>query len=364
MKKVVFVDRDGTIVVEPRDRQVDSLEKVEFVPGIIGGLRLLVDSGFTLVMVSNQDGLGSRSYPSKSFKLVQAKILGLLAGEGINFERIFVCPHRPAEGCECRKPKIGLVDGYLKRSAVDRNRSFVLGDRETDVQFAENLGLRSVRITPVRSTRATFSTRDGFEACNFIAKSARSATICRSTGETSIRVELALDGSGEYAISTGIGFFDHMLAQLARHSRIDLKVETIGDRNVDEHHTVEDTGIVIGQSLREALGEKRGLERYGFAAPMDEARAEVSIDLSGRSYCSLRCNFRRERVGELPTELVEDFFRAFADGLGATVHISCTGRNDHHKIEAIFKAVANALRYAVRVDRRLLKLLPTTKGTL
>jgi imidazoleglycerol-phosphate dehydratase/histidinol-phosphatase len=364
MKKVLFIDRDGTMVLEPPDKQVDSLEKLAFMPGIVSGLRFLAESGFTFVMVTNQDGLGSRRYPRASFRLVQKKIVGLLAGEGVRFEHIFVCPHRPADHCPCRKPKTGLVRAYLKQNVIDRKRSFVLGDRETDVQFAENLGIASVRLTTDRATRATFATTDAGEACRFIARSVRTASIRRKTNETDISVDVSLDGSGKYMIATGIGFFDHMLAQLARHSRVDLKIEAAGDLRIDEHHTVEDVGIVTGEAIRQAMGDKRGIERYGFAAPLDEAHAAVTLDLSGRSFCSFRCSFRRERVGELPTELVEDFFRAFADGLRATLHISCTGRNDHHKIEAIFKAAANALRNALRVDRRFATVLPTTKGIL
>lgn len=363
MKKVVFVDRDGTIVREPSDKQVDTLEKLSFVPGIITGLRLLLDAGYSLVMVSNQDGLGSRQYPKESFKIIQSKILKLLEGEGIRFEKIFICPHRLSDGCSCRKPKTGLLRSYLSRTSIDRARSFVLGDRETDVAFAANLGVRAVRLANSR-TAAEFSTPNACEACRYIARAARAVEYSRKTAETAIRIELSPDGTGSFAGKTGIGFFDHMIAQLAKHSGIDLKLSVKGDLEIDEHHTVEDVGIALGNALRMALGSKRGIQRFGFAAPLDEALAEVSIDLSGRSYLGFSCPFRRERVGDLPTELVEDFFRAFADGLGATIHIRCMGRNDHHKIEAMFKTVARALRQAIAIDPRRRSVLPSTKGKL
>jgi imidazoleglycerol-phosphate dehydratase/histidinol-phosphatase len=364
MKKVVFVDRDGTVVQEPPDQQVDSLEKLEFVPGIIRGLRLLVDYGFALVLVSNQDGLGTKRYPRKAYELVQGKILRLLGGEGIRFEKIFICPHRPEACCECRKPKPGLLTKYLKHNAIDRAHSFVLGDRETDVELARRLGIRSVKLAKARDSGADFVTVDAYEACLYIARAARAATLRRTTKETDIMASVAVDGAGHYDINTGIKFFDHMLAQLAKHSRIDIQLQARGDLEVDAHHTVEDVAIVLGQVLRKALGEKRGIERFGFVAPLDEALAEVAIDLSGRSFLAFQCDLKRENVGDLPTELVEDFFKALADGLGAGLHIKCRGRNDHHKIEAIFKSTARALKQAVSVDRRALLTLPSTKGTL
>ena len=263
MKKVVFIDRDGTIIREPKDEQIDSLQKLEFLPGIISGLRLLTDSGYALVMVSNQDGLGTASYPRKAFTEVQTKIIDLLNGEGIDFEKIFICPHRKSDGCKCRKPTIGIIGSYLKRNAIDKKNSFVLGDRETDVEFAQNLGVRAVRIASPKSKQeshsvAEFTTPDAFKACAYIAKSARTASFERNSNETQIAASVVLDGTGAYDIKTGIGFFDHLLAQLSRHSRIDITLQAKGDLEIDEHHTVEDTGIVLGQVLRQALGEKRG----------------------------------------------------------------------------------------------------------
>ena len=362
MKRIVFIDRDGTIIREPRDKQVDSLEKLEFIPGIISGLQLLVDAGFTLVMVSNQDGLGTKNYPRRSFSRVQKKILALLSGEGIHFERIFICPHRPGDNCGCRKPGTGLVQEYLNKVRVDRSRSFVLGDRTTDVEFAANLGMRSVHLTTKRSPQLEYCTADALDACRYIARSMRSATLKRITHETDITVSVVLDGKGWYDITTGIGFFDHMLAQLARHSSIDIVLRAKGDLCIDEHHTVEDVGIVLGSAIRQALGKKRGIER--FAAPLDEALAQAVLDISGRSFLSFTCSFNRDRVGDLPTELVEDFFKAFTDGLKATLHISCQGRNDHHKIEAMFKSVARALKSAVSINAKTRNVLPTTKGMI
>jgi imidazoleglycerol-phosphate dehydratase/histidinol-phosphatase len=364
MKTVVFVDRDGTIIREPRDKQVDSLEKLELVPGIIGGLKLLVDAGYALVMASNQDALGSPRYPRKSFDLVQGRLLRLLRGEGIVFEKVFICPHDAKDNCECRKPKLGLLKNYLKLNSIDLNRSFVLGDRETDVEFASNLGVRSVRLSKVKRSAAGFVAPDARAACQYIARASRFASLKRTTKETDISASVTLDGFGDSEITTGIHFFDHMLAQLARHSGIDIQLAAIGDIDVDAHHTVEDTAITVGAALRKALGDKRGIERFGFTAPLDEALAEVALDLSGRSFFSFECEFKRETVGDLPTELVEDFFKAFADGLGATIHIKCKGRNDHHKIEAIFKSIARALKQAVSIDMRARATLPSTKGTL
>ena len=362
MKKVVFIDRDGTIVREPRNEQVDTLEKLEFIPGIFSGLKLLVDAGYSLVMVSNQDGLGTKRYPKKAFNAVQKKIVQTLAGEGITFDDILICPHLQTDGCECRKPGIGLVRHYLRRRRIDPVRSFVLGDRKSDVQFARNLGLKSVRLSGGRKTGATYTTTSVTDACRFILRWNRSGSVRRTTKETDIDVQVVIDGVGTYEIFTGIGFFDHMLEQLARHSRIDIRLKARGDLQVDEHHTIEDVGIALGGAVREALGDKRGIER--FSAPLDESLASVVLDLSGRSYLKFNCTFRRETVGGLPTELVEDFFGGFVSGLRATMHIVCGGRNDHHKIEAIFKSVGRALKSATAFDLRGVALVPSTKGVL
>jgi imidazoleglycerol-phosphate dehydratase / histidinol-phosphatase len=362
--KVVFLDRDGTIIAEPPDEQVDSLEKLELIPGVIQGLRLLQNHGYVLVMVSNQDNLGTSSYPTKKYEIVQSKLMRLLNGEGIQFNAVFMCPHGPNENCACRKPKTGLIDEFIRTNHVDLLHSFVLGDRETDVQLAYNIGCKGVRLTADKSTKADFKTERFIEACQYFVRSDRSAALKRNTAETNISVEVCLDGAGSYEINSRIGFFDHMLALLSKHSGIDMNIEVQGDLQVDEHHSVEDTGLALGEAIRQALGDKRGIERYGFLLPMDESLAQVALDLGGRPFCSFKASFEREKVGEFPTELVEDFFRAFADGLRSNLHITVTGRNDHHKIEAIFKAVARALRQATARNEQYADVLPSTKGVL
>ena len=362
--KVVFIDRDGTIIVEPPDEQIDSLEKLELIPHAIEGLRLLRERGFELVMVTNQDGLGTDRYPRPSFEMPQNKLLRILEGEEITFSQTFICPHVPADACNCRKPKTGLLDQYLKEYQPDLSHSFAFGDRETDVQLGKNLGCTTVRLSEDSQSAADFVTADFLEACRFIVRRERSAHVERKTAETSILVDVVLEGSGKYSVNTGVGFFDHMLAQLSKHSLMDLTVTTTGDLHIDEHHTVEDTGLAIGSAIRQALGDKRGIERYGFLLPMDESSAQVALDLSDRPFFVFNGSFEREKVGEFPTELVEDFFRALADGLRANLHISVQGRNDHHKIEAIFKSVARTLKQAVAIDPRSPSTLPSTKGTL
>jgi imidazoleglycerol-phosphate dehydratase/histidinol-phosphatase len=362
--KVVFIDRDGTIIVEPPDEQVDSLEKLELVPGVLQGLRLLTDWGYALVMVTNQDGLGTPRFPRERFEQAQQKLLRILKGEEIQFTEILICPHEADEGCECRKPKTGLVRDFLSRNHIDQARSFVIGDRETDVQFGKAIGCRTVRLASNTFSNADYVTPSFLSACQYVARLDRSARRERNTSETRVVIEVALDGTGLHTVATGIGFFDHMLAQLSKHSMIDMGITVKGDLQVDEHHTVEDTGLALGEAIRQALGDKRGIERYGFLAPMDESLAQVALDLGGRPFFSFKGSFRREMVGELPTELVEDFFRALADGLRANLHIEVRGRNDHHKVEAVFKAVARALRQAITLDVRRLDTLPSTKGTL
>ncbi len=362
--KVLFIDRDGTLIVEPQDEQVDSLEELELIPGVIRGLQLLVQRGFTLLMVSNQDHLGSKSYPLTAFQTVQEKLLKLLEGEGIHFSEIFICPHGPEEHCTCRKPKIGLLEKYLKNNSIDLSHSFVIGDRETDVEMARAIGCKVMRLSSDKKTKADFASPDFLDISRYIIKSERSAHVERVTKETNIVIDVALDGTGTSSISTGIGFFDHMLELFAKHSSIDLKIKAKGDLRVDEHHTVEDTGLALGEAIRQALGDKRGIGRYGFLLPMDESLAEVALDLSGRPFCVFKAKFARDVVGELPTELVEDFFRAFADGLRANLHVKVSGRNDHHKIEAMFKATARALSQAIVLNERLLNVLPSTKGML
>lgn len=364
MKKVVFLDRDGTLIVEPDDMQIDSLEKLELIPGVIQGLCRLRDHGYELVMVTNQDGLGGPNFPRERFEFPHQKLLKIFDGEGIQFSHIFICPHTPADGCNCRKPKTGLVQEYLARNAIDFPRSFMVGDRLTDVEFGKNVGCKTIRLGTDSAGGVDCAAPTFLEACEAILRNGRSATTIRTTNETSITISVVLDGTGTYAVNTGIGFFDHMLAQLSKHSMIDMTIRVEGDLYVDEHHSVEDAGLALGEAIRQALGDKRGIERYGFLLPMDESLARVALDLSGRPFFAFEGTFERENVGEFPTELVEDFFRAFSDGLRANLHINIQGRNDHHKIEAIFKAVARSLKQAVTVDQRAAPVLPSTKGIL
>jgi len=345
--KIAFIDRDGTMIFEsPDTRQIDSLEKLELLPGVIEGLKRLQAEGYSLVMVSNQDGRGTKSFPEESFRKPQEKLLSLLKKEGIIFEKIFICPHFEKDRCKCRKPKTGLVDAFVKQVKMDREKSFVLGDRPTDLQFAENLGIRGFRM----ETNGPF---------------ARIASTQRTTKETDVFVQCNLDGQGVSQIDTGIGFFNHMLEQLSKHSLIDLTVKAKGDIEVDEHHTVEDVALVLGGALSNALGSRKGIGRFGFLVPLDDALAEVAVDLGGRPYLVFNCKFKRAEVGKFPTELVEHFFRSLSDGLKANIHVNMRyGENEHHKIEAIFKATAKALRMACARDSRAAEQLPSTKGLL
>jgi len=351
---ILFVDRDGTLVEEPPDNQVDSLEKIRFMPGVFTALAELRRRGFRLAMVTNQDGLGTASFPRSAFEPVQTFILEAFKSQGIEFEAIFVCPHLPGDGCECRKPRIGLVKDYLRDSDVDLGASAVIGDRETDMQFARNLGIRPLRVTRHGSDTETW-------AAIVRTLSARQAHVQRRTKETDIDVRIGLDITSPIEISTGIGFFDHMLEQLAKHGGFSLQLSCRGDLQIDEHHTVEDCALAIGEALRRALGGKVGIARYGFLLPMDEAESKVAIDLSGRALAQFEGRFNREQVGGLPTELVPHFFHSLADSLGAAIHVSVTGENTHHMIEACFKGVGRAFRQAFRRES---DELPSTKGVL
>lgn len=351
---VVFVDRDGTLVDEPPDGLVDALEKVRFLPGVFAALGALVRDGYRLVMVTNQDGLGGPRYPRARFEAVQDFILGTFADQGVRFEAVFVCPHGPDEGCGCRKPRTGLVTGYLAGRAVDPARSAVVGDRATDLAFAANLGVRGFRVRRDGPPEETWA-----EVVR--ALRARRASRRRRTRETEVEARVDLDAEGPVAVASGLGFFDHMLEQLAHHGGFALELRCRGDLRVDEHHTVEDCALVLGETLRLALGSKTGIARYGFVLPMDESLARAAVDLGGRRSVRFAGRFPRERVGDLPTELVPHFFRSLADGLGAALHVSVRGENTHHMVEACFKAVGRALRQAFRREG---DALPSTKGVL
>ncbi|MEK9176718.1 MAG: bifunctional histidinol-phosphatase/imidazoleglycerol-phosphate dehydratase HisB [Patescibacteria group bacterium] len=337
----------ASIINEPQDTyQVDSLEKLVILPNAVEGLKRIQEDGYKLVMVTNQDGLGTSSFPRKAFETAQEALLASLKEQGVAFYQIFVCPHTPEDGCACRKPKIGLLDEFLASELMDTEKSFVVGDRESDSELAKNLGIRAYRM----ETNGRFP---------------RVASVERVTKETAIFVQVNLDGRGKFSVDTGLGFFNHMLEQFSKHSLIDLVVSAKGDLVVDEHHTVEDTGLAIAKAVSNALGERRGISRYGFLLPMDDTLAEVAIDLGGRPYAVWNAEFKRDKVGDLPTELVEHFFRSLADELRANIHVNVRyGRNEHHKIEAIFKAFAKSMRAAVSIDERLRGGLPTTKGKL
>jgi imidazoleglycerol-phosphate dehydratase / histidinol-phosphatase len=351
---ILFVDRDGTLIEEPEDHQVDSLEKIRFMPGVFSALAELRRRGFRLAMVTNQDGLGTRSFPHPSFDGPQHFMLEAFRSQGIEFEAIFVCPHLPTDGCECRKPKIGLVKDYVKSEGVSLDACAMIGDRETDMEFARNLGVQGLLVRRHGDAAETWP--------EIVRKlSTRQARVERQTKETHIQVRAALDETAPIQISTGIGFFDHMLEQLAKHGGFALELSCKGDLHIDEHHTVEDCALALGECLRRALGNKVGIARYGFLLPMDEAEAKVAIDLSGRAFAQFEGRFNREHVGGLPTELVPHFFHSLAETLGAAVHISVTGENTHHMIEACFKAVGRAFRQAFRRES---DELPSTKGTL
>jgi imidazoleglycerol-phosphate dehydratase/histidinol-phosphatase len=352
---VLFIDRDGTLIEEPADEQIDTLAKLKLVPGVIAALQRLVRAGYRLVLVSNQDGLGTASFPGTAFSEPQDFLREILESQGIRFDAEFFCPHFERDACECRKPKTGLLTKYLAATAIDREHSYVIGDRETDLELARNLGVRGIRIG------AAPGALDWNEVADRLTHRARRATVTRRTKETQIDVAVDLDVTSPVAISTGIGFFDHMLEQIARHGGFALELECRGDLAVDEHHTVEDCALALGQALRSALGDKVGIARFGFLLPMDETLAQVAIDLSGRPYAVFEGRFGRDAVGGLPTELVPHFFRSLGETLGAAIHIAVRGENTHHMVEACFKAVGRALRQAVRVEGTE---LPSSKGAL
>lgn len=367
MKKYLFIDRDGTLVKEPYDYQVDSLDKIELTPFVIESLLKLKAQGYTFVMVSNQDGLGTDSFPLDTFVKPHEFILKLFASQGIEFEQILICPHKPEDNCDCRKPKLGLLLSYLKDLSWSREDSYFIGDRSTDKEAGNNIGIKSLIVSEDFTWKQITET--------ILSKKHRRASVSRNTKETKINLSIDLDKAGDNHFDTGIGFFDHMLDQIATHSGISITAVVQGDLNVDTHHTIEDTGIALGTALKEALGDKRGIARFGFVLPMDEVYAqvfalntqddnvEVALDISGRPYPNLdfHANFTREKVGKFESQMVEHFFQSLAVAMGLTLYMRVTEGNCHHQIEALFKAFGRALGQALKVTGTA---LPSSKGTL
>ncbi|KQO21184.1 imidazoleglycerol-phosphate dehydratase [Flavobacterium sp. Leaf82] len=378
MKKVLFIDRDGTIVLEPENYQLDALEKVEFYPKAFQYLAKIANElDYELAMVTNQDGLGTDSFPEDTFWPTQNFILKAFENEGILFDDIFIDRSFPEDNAPTRKPRTGMLTKYIDNTEYDLANSFVLGDRLTDIELAKNLGAKAIFINDndgigtneISSKREELDetiilqTKSWKEIYEFLKLEARSASITRKTNETDIFIDLNLDGTGKSKIETGIAFFDHMLDQIARHGQMDLEILVKGDLEVDEHHTIEDTAIALGEVFAKALGNKLGIERYGFCLPMDDCLAQVAIDFGGRNWLVWETEFKREMVGKMPTEMFYHFFKSFSDGAKANINIKAEGTNEHHKIEAIFKAFAKAIKVAVKRDTEKM-ILPSTKGMI
>jgi len=352
-RRILFIDRDGTLITEPPDEQIDSLEKLELVPGVIPALLKLAGAGYEFVIVSNQDGLGTDCYPLEDYEVPQQKMLDIFSSQGINFSDVLIDEHFEHENSPNRKPGIGMVLGYLKSGELDLEDSWVIGDRETDLELAENMGIGGFMLGDELESWQSISHQ--------LLNRPRQAKVKRLTNETDIRVFVDLDAAGSSEVSTGIGFFDHMLDQLASHGGFRLELSCNGDLEIDEHHTVEDCALALGQALNQALGERRGIGRYGFTLPMDESLAQVAIDLSGRPAIVFEASFARDSVGQLSTEMVKHFFASLSQSLGAAIHIEVSGENTHHMIEAVFKGAGRALRPALE---RQGNQLPSTKGVL
>lgn len=363
MKKVLFIDRDGTLVIEPPvDFQLDSLEKLEFYPKVFQNLaKIATELDYELVMVTNQDGLGTASFPEETFWPSQNKIIKAFENEGVFFSEILIDASFPEQNSPNRKPEIGMLKHFIKGN-YDLENSFVIGDRISDVQLAKNLGSKAIYLSENPEELAVLATTSWNEIYQFLAKQPRKASVIRNTNETKIAVAINLDGSGKSSITTGLGFFDHMLEQISKHGSMDLDIHVKGDLYVDEHHTIEDVGIALGQVFAKALGSKKGIERYGFVLPMDDCLAQIALDFGGRSWLVWDANFKREKIGEMPTEMFAHFFKSFTDGAQCNLNIKCEGENEHHKIESIFKAFARVLKIAVKKDGTA--TIPSTKGIL
>ena len=376
MKKYLFVDRDGTIIKEPADYQIDHIDKLVFFPNVISSLRLAHKVlGYQLVLITNQDGLGTESFLSEDFWPVQNLMIRTLESEGISFEKIAIDSSFPSENSPNRKPRTGMLMDLISQG-FDLENSFVIGDRYTDVELGKNLGIKSFLFNASQSGKdelnESLQELNNYVAleCNewnsitdFLKKLDRKITHQRKTKETNIEISLNLEGTGESEINTGLGFFDHMLEQIARHGQLDLFVNCKGDLHIDEHHTIEDTGIALGETFAKALGNKLGVERYGYCLPMDDALAQAAIDFGGRAWLMWDAKFKREKIGDMPTEMFFHFFKSFADGAKANLNLKASGFNEHHKIEGLFKAFAKAIKMAKKRDTEHL-ILPSTKGSL
>lgn len=373
MKKVLFIDRDGTIVIEPPvDYQLDSFEKLEFYPKVFRNLELIKNKlDYEFVMVTNQDGLGTSSFPEETFWPVHHLIMKTLAGEGITFNKELIDRSMPVDEAPTRKPRLGMLGDYIDNPEYDLKGSFVIGDRPTDVEMARNLGCRAIYLQDSTADLAeknlqdvcVLASSDWDRIADFLIGGERKAEVRRTTIETDIYVALNIDGHGNTDISTGLGFFDHMLEQIGKHSGMDLTIHTKGDLQVDEHHTIEDTAIALGECIYKALGDKRGIERYGYCLPMDDCLCQVCIDFGGRPWLVWDAEFKREKIGEMPTEMFLHFFKSLSDSAKMNLNIKAEGQNEHHKIEGIFKALAHALKMAIRRDIYHFEL-PSSKGTL
>ena len=371
MKKVLFIDRDGVLIIEPPDEQIDSLEKLEFYPGVFNGLaKIARDTDYELVMVTNQDGLGTDTFPENTFWPAHNKLLKSLQNEGIKFSQVFIDRSFPKENKPTRKPGTGMLTQYFSPE-YDLKNSYVIGDRLTDVELAKNLGAKGILInngsllekllTSGLDAYCSLTTTRWEDIYKFLTAGERKASVTRTTKETDIKIEINLDGTGKSSIHTGLGFFDHMLDQIARHGNIDLVVQVKGDLHIDEHHTIEDTGLALGEAFLKALGDKRGIERYGFTLPMDDCLAQVAIDFGGRPWLVWEAEFTREKIGEMPTEMFYHFFKSFSDTSKSNLNVKAEGTNEHHKIESIFKAFAKTIKMAIKKEGNQ---LPSTKGTL
>jgi imidazoleglycerol-phosphate dehydratase / histidinol-phosphatase len=362
MKKVLFLDRDGTILIEPENEQIDTFDVFQFFPGVISALsKITKETDYELVMVTNQDGLGTKSFPEETFWPVHNKMLQILKGEGIEFAEIFIDRSFTEDNAPTRKPGTAMLTKYIAQG-IELDSSYVIGDRLSDLQLAENIGCKAILLKKEPHPGAVLSTIDWNDIYQFLKSKPRKALIERKTSETSVFLELNFDGSGKNEIDTGIGFFDHMLEQIAKHGDMDLRIIAKGDLKVDQHHTIEDVAIALGECMLKALGSKRGIERYGFIIPMDDSLAQAAVDLGGRSWLVWDVNFNNNLIGEIPSEMFFHFFKSFSDNARCNLNIKAEGDNDHHKIEAVFKAFARSLKMAVKKTDNF--NLPSTKGSL